>query len=710
MPIRKKFALYLLFASVVLNQKKSLAVQLTTDLGPLQLVNPNGSTGFVSGTINMQGTINLGLPEATNNVILTSQYVTNPLNSGIINVIGVDSIGEFRSSDQSALVYFGNQNGAYVSLNNAIGGNNDIAIQAGQAGDIILQSGSLSVPNTTNVQYLVTIDNNNILNSSANVNVSCGSLSAVQNTGDVLNLGSTAIGLNGLTFEYNIGDIDLSAGAGNLNLAAAQNLFLNIGSIITPDVGVVAPLGINSNGQVVLANGAQVFTDLTAAPSTVTDQTIALGNVTSGNNLSFTNNINDVQLTSGVGSVVITALNNVELSSQDSISLNAAANIVVASSLVQPTEASQYLGIDINGNLTTLPVPTPSGDITVNSVTSNDVTVNDTLTALNTTLGSANTYISYSAASGNIDLIGSNIGVQATYIPTGAFASPYIAVLGVNSANDLVSTFSATGKCILGFNTDAAANYILVDNSNPSLPISIYSNGNINIVSPNINPLGDGMTGILALDGSSNIVSTDAANQEYVIGDFQSGYVIVNTTQNTGGVTLGGTLTITDPTLIPAAGSGQTNVLTVDETGAIGIQISTRQAKRNIAQVGKELSWNGLEARCYNYVGSNHPEYGYIAEELAEQTQWKDFVIYNNDNQPMSVNYNGIFVAAMHIAKMKIQNAEEKIASLENELDRKDASLVELQDKCAQLEAQYKVLAEQIAQLKLYQTMAANTK
>lgn len=359
--------------------------------------------------------------------------------------------------------------------------------------------------------------------------------------------------------------------------------------------------------------------------------------------------------------------------------------------------------------------------------------------------------------SGEIKIQGTNINPNASTEPTLVQMDQnnnlFVRAVPNITCGALIAGESGYGVKLGGtLNTGYNTIYLASDTGDVSIQADVTSanlnlkaNQYINITAGNITNPSTGNTANLGIDENGNLITISGGAQTFTditaaasttedynvaLGNTTSGNAL-SFTNNTGDLTLQanvsgsnlnltansevsitgatvsitGDLTLTDTSLLPTAGC--TNAVTINENGKLGIVVSTAAKKKNITDA-ETLSWDNLQAHNYSYLNSDRTEFGYIAEELAETKEWGNFVIYNKENKPMSVNYNGIFVAAMHIAKTKITQAEAKISSLEQEISSKSLSLEKMENKFTELEEQYKILAEEIAQFKIYKQIHQN--
>jgi hypothetical protein len=206
---------------------------------------------------------------------------------------------------------------------------------------------------------------------------------------------------------------------------------------------------------------------------------------------------------------------------------------------------------------------------------------------------------------------------------------------------------------------------------------------------------------IQAVNGAVNVnsVSTNIIGQYVACGTQEGNNIIFNdlpgsqsaTTINANELSLNtDQLKLGNQSLWPSDCSSS-NYLMIDCNGYITICCSSKQYKTDIHYLDNPTrSYKSLDYinPCeFRYKGNaldsqkvKNLSVGYIAEDFDQYDDLKEFVIYDRNNQPMSLDYTSILVAKIYLLEQKLK---------QNEID-----LMQLQESMKLLENQYKKILE----------------
>ena len=505
----KKLALSLLFSThIAMRLVASSEDPLITNLGPLQLITPNGSNIFAAGTVNLFGDIKIGNSK-NDTITIQGDGIILPINDEI-SPLAIDSNGKMLTVGAAApaapftcgnlnaanssgqLITLGNPNG-YINLTAA-----NIKLIPGQIvplyldaiGNITTQGvftiTNLSVPGTTNLSGntinfgsptsiitlkaaglgvgLLAIDiNGKLINGTATGGCACVDFTS---SGNFQSTG---------TFTANGPSITLGgAGAGTINLTAS--------TLITKPISGSSPLFINNLGQLTTigsSGGGCSCVDFTAT-----------GNV----NLGTSPNSAITFKGSGLSTAGIVSINaNGQLSSGTSSAINCAT--LTATGNINSTGGSiSGTSITTTGNLST----TGTGAL--------NIAGNSTLTG---TLGVA-----------GLSTLNGGVAIPGTVTSTGTFSAtgPSISLGGTTSQ----ITFKGTGL-------NGTAGYLYIDTlgqlslqsggsgSSCNSCTDFSATGNITLGTAGtsiIKLLGNGLssTGLLSINGTTGQLSSGTSS------------------------------------------------------------------------------------------------------------------------------------------------------------------------------------------------------
>lgn len=422
---------------------------------------------------------------------------------------------------------------------------------------------------------------------------------------------------------------------------------------------------------------------------------------------------NNILCPAGSGDLAITSENsgNVVLTSASHIKL------VASGDITNPSSSPVLIAVDQNGSIKT----SNNAALFVfgdkdGSNTSFISVDNSTSTPTGITLNTANTTasnITLDAGENNsIIIVGNGIvyptlgGTKLLLIDSNGAVQTVTDTTPFECGN-LTAARSASGETIaLG---DSSYNYIGFTNNSGDVTVKamgtssnllLSADQGITLSSPLLTPTVNSSPALtlLALDRSGNLVTSDKA-EIFIYGNdgANKNYLKIDNNSASNGITLGGkALYFQGQGLAPA--TGYVNVLTIDENGKIGIIVSSARHKEDIRSLEiKENELDALEAVSYKYAGKNNLEYGFIAEKLAENESLKNTVIFDKSGEAMSVNYNAVFVAVTQQFLKTKKALQQRVSSLEENLNKKDAELAQLALKYVQLEKALKELSQKLA-------------
>lgn len=435
---------------------------------------------------------------------------------------------------------------------------------------------------------------------------------------------------------------------GKLYLGDGTNtILINTSNFVWPSAGSLSPLAIDSTGTMeVLTNtsavnlGTVVVGSLTAAAST--GEAISLGK-TGKNKITFsdTAGIN----ISGSANIIMTTASGYNMTLQSGGTI-----ILVGSGITNgPANSANALAISSGAS-----IGTATGNLAylLGGTTKNYIKVDN-----------------YTQSNG-ITLNGHSIkilGISSILPPLG-----YTNPLGIDgNGNITLPTISSLGSlsnnqvlCPPNANGDISITSKMYDVTPRNIIIS--ADGDIKCSSQNINP----SNFILCIDQNSNLTTTDQ-NLLYSFGDNTDNaknYIVIDNTTTSNGINFNGLAFYFtgNNALLPA--EGNVNTLTINSVGEIGIISSSKNLKKNIEKLTiNDTDFTSLFPVSYNFINRKNDvlEFGFLAEDLIHNPTFKHTVIFDQDNNPMSINYNAIFTAG--IAKLIYLLYE--VEKLKNELE-----------------------------------------
>ncbi len=422
---------------------------------------------------------------------------------------------------------------------------------------------------------------------------------------------------------------------------------------------------------------------------------------------------NNILCPAGSGDLAITSLNagNIVLNSASHIKL------VASGDITNPSTSPVLIAVDQNGDIKTSNNAAMFVFGDKDGANTSFISVdNSTSTPTGIILSTANTSASNikldAGASNSIIVVGNGIVYPSLgetrlllidsngAVQTVTETTPFV-------CGNLTAAGSAAGQTIaLG---DSTYNYIGFTNNSGDVTVKamgtssnllLSADQGITLSSPLLTPTVNSTPTltVLALDRSGNLVTSDKS-EIFIYGNdgANKNYIQIDNDAASNGITIGGeAVYLKGQGLAPAA--GYVNVLTIDENGKVGIIVSSARYKEDIRSLEiKENELDSLEAVSYKYTGKDHVEYGFIAEELAKNELLKNTVIFNQSGEAMSVNYNAVFVAVTQQFIKTKKALQQRVASLEDNLLKKDIELAKLASKYIQLENALKELSQKLA-------------
>jgi hypothetical protein len=380
----KKLALSLLFSTALILHNLS-PVGSITNLGPVQIITTNGSNEFAAGTVNLNGTINIGQSN-TDIITLQGDGITYP-DAGFESYIMINENGQIITNAGAAPVTFGSLDAARIpsqtitfgipSVGNYLHmesdtGNIDIEASATSAdlnlsatNNIVLKSANINRLNENNMLILV-IDNNGVVKTAdSTTSTLLGTLNALSIICPILQAGQTTIGNliagnypnsridlgidngpnNFFGFRNNIGDIRLEANA------IGSNLLLSADSYIKLDAfGLTAPglLSLDSNNNLITVTNSSAITCGSLIAGANTGDVISLGiNDATHNIIAFNSDSGNIEIVAGVAAATL------NLTADAGILLNGSELSLTFPAIQSNLDGYVVLAVDRSNNLTT---------------------------------------------------------------------------------------------------------------------------------------------------------------------------------------------------------------------------------------------------------------------------------------------------------------------------------------------------------------------
>jgi hypothetical protein len=410
--------------------------------------------------------------------------------------------------------------------------------------------------------------------------------------------------------------------------------------------------------------------------------------------------------------------------------------------------------VDSSGNLTTL--DTTNSPFTCDTINTKTVDCSDTLTAQiahlgATTIGSVSAatnpdeHIIFGNSTGTITIASSNIinppaGNNSLLMlnPSGNIitgdTSNYPITCGRLNINNLNCTDTITAKTANLTNLTASQSTLgTLKTANISCSGNTIINGNFIAGTAAYSQITLGCkTGLITIIGA--FIKNAEKDDNNLLMVNQYGNVWTGNTARKTPLTFG---TLTCDNFTAAAGAGQNinlgnptgtitinganiikpmtgiNPLYINQYGAIRTVTSSRTYKQNINVLKTNNSFDLLEPVSFYYIEDDAKkiQYGFIAEQLVEIHCLKDTVIYNEQGNPDSINYQAVFVALtadyLTTKKALISELKQKdhilnklnndCKSLQSELTQKNEELNTLKHRCNLLEIAIKQITSKLA-------------
>lgn len=311
-----------------------------------------------------------------------------------------------------------------------------------------------------------------------------------------------------------------------------------------------------------------------------------------------------------------------------------------------------------------------------------------------------------------------------------------ITLLGINSNNNMTTT-----EIALAYIGNLQGNYISVDNriqnqnkineQNQNIEISAANQGNIVIQSAQIDTPKTGDYAFLGINSNNQLITMNnnetnsapiycndlLASGIISLGSFIPGNISSEQlNQNIGanisinnsdidGIIFNGSVYMNNSGFI-LPGLNQTTPLIIDNTGKIGILLSSEKYKTNITEINiSPETFNMLRPCQYNYNNKTNNElqneapskqnleFGLIAEELYAIPELRSLVIFDREQKPLSTKYNSLHAITIN----QIQH-DRKINKINYEKNRTD--IQELYSQIKNLENIIQKLEKAIKELK----------
>jgi hypothetical protein len=618
----KKLALSLLFSTALIFHNLTPSASIT-NLGPVQIITTNGSNDFAAGTVSLYGMINIG--QSSSDVItLVGDGITNP-SPGLESFLMIDSNGKVITS-------------------------------SGGGGPVTF-----------------------------------GSLEAALTLGQTITFGIGTGSNNYFNFQSDSGNMTLQALAtgSNLNLSAANNIVLSSSNITQPSPGNIAVLTVDSNrnvGTVNPTNSTVNFDNITT--NTVTTGALAAGATTVGalsaattsGNVSLGNVSGTINLyVNGISGITSGTTQPLVVNNNGLVSIANSATNMSLGNLVAASQLGQFINLGIGDGVSNyFGFTNNSGDVTLqaNKIGSSLLLSADSYIVLN----------GFGLTTPGILTLDSNNRLSTSSSSSTAFTCGTLTA-GANAGNSINLGITDASHNNITFNSDSGSVAITAGTTGATLDLTANSgillNGSeLNLTFPAVQSTLnlDGYI-VLAVDRLNNLITSNSADL-FKIGNDNSGnnFIAVDNATPSNGITLNSqALYLANQGLAPAA--GYTNLLTIDSTGKIGIVVSSAKHKEEISRINLDESFNSLVPVSYKYKGNDHLEYGFIAEDLARIPALKNTVIYDQNGEPMSVNYQNVFVAvtADHIkVKEEVQTVKKELARVKAQYEKMQAIIAEM--------------------------------
>lgn len=375
----KKLALSLLLSISIIKYCYTSSNQIITNLGPLQLITPNGSNIFAAGTVNIFGNIKIGNSES-DTIIFQAKDISYPSGSSN-NLLIINNTGNLLTANNNipiscgpltvnSLKTEGNLNAGNTTCGNLNAGQGigENIILGNTSGLINLTSAHIINPRLNEYNFLIIDSNGNIHSALSSTAITIGDIHA-NNVKTEANIYCNALISNSINTKGSIHCGELIAGN---NTGQCITLGNNTGNITLYSSKIIYPssdnynlLTIDSNGHI---NSAHQFIEIHVGNITAykINATHDISTKTITSNIINANNIlNCGTLVAGINTGQAIILGN----NTGNITLNSA-------KIIHPLENNyNLLSIDSNGNINTTNSNTSItiGDLTAKSITAIDL-------------------------------------------------------------------------------------------------------------------------------------------------------------------------------------------------------------------------------------------------------------------------------------------------------------------------------------------------
>jgi hypothetical protein len=633
----KKLTLSLLFSISIFTYIHSSTNPIITNLGPIQLITPNGSNIFAAGNVNIYGNIKIG-NSPTDTIILQAAGITYP-SSNNNNLLIINSTGNILTANSGSPLSCGPLTASSLTTSgnliagNTTCGNLNAANNIGQnimlgnnAGIINLVSSNIINPAAENYNLLTIDSNGNINTANASSSITVGDINSnsLTTTGNVSCDSVTTNTIN-ISNSLNCGTLTAASNTGQSVILGNATGIINLVSsnIINPSSGNYNLLTIDSNGNVNTANPSTAITVGNLTTNNINSTGLINCNAINTNNISVTGPLNCGTLVAGGGTGQTITLGN----NTGSINLK-------SSNIINPVSGNyNLLLIDGNGNINT---SNPATQITIGDIISNSITSNSSVSCIslttNTITTSGSLYCGSFTAAGNTGekiTLGNN---------TGTITLNSSNIINPSSGNYNLLTIDSNGN----INTASASTQITIGD--------IISNSLTTTGSINCGPL---TSSNISTNGSLNcgpLTAASGTGQSIILGN------------NTGSITLN-----SSNIMKPSSGSSP---LYINSNGMITTTNSSAVYKKEIKKLQIENNYfDKINPVSFYYINDEnmHLEYGLIAEELLEIPIIKNAVIFGHNGKPLSIDYKAIsimLIADYKNTKKELKRLQEQIESI----------------------------------------------
>ena len=409
-------------------------------------------------------------------------------------------------------------------------------------------------------------------------------------------------------------------------------------------------------------------------------------------------NIGPLQLTYsnqnifGAGSIILWGNIKIGNSNTDTINIQGAG-------ITNPSSGNNsFIMINSSGNIITS--NTTNSNLTCSALTASSISTSGTLNSGVTTTGTLtsgnHTCGSLTAAS----TAGQTVSLGNT---TGTITLTSSGITNPTSGNNSFAMINSSGNIITSNTTNSNLTCSALTAS------SISTSGTLTCGA--LTPNSITTTGALSC-GSLTAAST--AGQTISLGTLSAGNNYIYFTNNSGGISIlssapssffsiqtNGNITLLSSSITwPSSGYMP---LYIGNNGILTTNTSSKKYKENIKKIQINNQFDLIQPVAFNYINdaTKNIQYGYIAEDLINIPLLKDAVIYDQQGNPLSINYQAVFVllSADYLATKKALRAQ---------LLNKDILLNTLKNRCDFLENQLQINNEALNQLELKYQLLEN--